>query len=283
MRWACTELAGPGHDIGMGLLQQFRCPSGLMGRLAGTSMVATNTPLVRAVTAAVGAADGEHILDIGFGPGVSLLLLARAAPAAVLAGIDPSPVMLRLAGRRTARLASKPDLRLGTAAALPWPDGAFDAVSSTNSVQLWQPLPASLGEARRVLRPGGRLALGVHERAVLPAGGTAGRHFDEILVPALQAAGFADINARYQPTRGGRSAAGPSPRQGDGPAPARRTAAGGTPATGTGGTAGPRPRRGGAGPGAGAGLPRVARSAAGTPAPGQRLTILPIRPRLEDS
>ena len=90
MRWACTELAGPGHDIGMGLLQQFRCPSGLMGRLAGTSMVATNTPLVRAVTAAVGAADGEHILDIGFGPGVSLLLLARAAPAAVLAGIDPS-------------------------------------------------------------------------------------------------------------------------------------------------------------------------------------------------
>jgi len=205
MRWACTELAGPGHDIGMGLLQQFRCPSGLMGRLAGTSMVATNTPLVRAVTAAVGAADGEHILDIGFGPGASLVLLARAAPAAVLAGIDPSPVMLRMAGRRTARLASKPDLRLGTAAALPWPDGAFDAVSSTNSVQLWQPLPASLGEARRVLRPGGRLALGVHERAVLPAGGTAGRHFDEILVPALQAAGFADINARYQPTRGGQA------------------------------------------------------------------------------
>src|SRR6516162_7048609 len=84
-------------------------------------------------------------------------------------------------------------------------------------------------------------------------------------------------------TRGGRSAAGPSPRQGDGPAPARRTAAGGKPATETGGTAGPRPRRGGAGPGAGTGLPRVARYAAGRRAPGQRLTILPIRPRLEDS
>lgn len=143
--WARTGLAGPGHDIGMGLLQQFRCPSGLMGRFAGAAMVAANTPLVRAVTAAVGAAGGEHILDIGFGPGVSLLLLARAAPAAVLAGIDPSPVMLRMARRRTARLAAKPDLRQGTAAALPWPDGAFDAVCATNSVQLWQPLPASLG------------------------------------------------------------------------------------------------------------------------------------------
>jgi len=40
-----------------------------MGRLAGAAMVATNTPLVRAVTAAVGAADGEHILDTGFEPG----------------------------------------------------------------------------------------------------------------------------------------------------------------------------------------------------------------------
>jgi ubiquinone/menaquinone biosynthesis C-methylase UbiE len=63
----------------MGLLQQFRCPSGLMGRLAGAAMVVTNTPLVRAVTAAVGAADGEHVLDIGFGPGVQ---------AAGFAGID---------------------------------------------------------------------------------------------------------------------------------------------------------------------------------------------------
>ena len=48
-----------------------------MGRLAGAAMVATDTPLVRAVTAALGAAAGEHILDIGFAPGVSLRLLAR--------------------------------------------------------------------------------------------------------------------------------------------------------------------------------------------------------------
>jgi hypothetical protein len=45
----------------MGLLQQFRCPSGLMGRLGGAAMVGTNTPLVRLVTAAVAAADGEHV------------------------------------------------------------------------------------------------------------------------------------------------------------------------------------------------------------------------------
>lgn len=189
----------------MGLVQQFRCPSGLIGRLAGAMMAVTSTPLVQTVTAAVAAADGEHILDIGFGPGVSLALLARAAPTVMVAGIDPSAVMVRMARRRTVRLTTGPDLRQGTAAALPWPDHAFDAVCATNSVQLWQPLPASLGEVARVLRPGGRVVLGVHERAVLPAGGTAGRHFDEVLVPALRTAGFTSIDAGYQPTRGGQA------------------------------------------------------------------------------
>jgi long-chain acyl-CoA synthetase len=56
---------GQGHDIGMGVLQQFRCPSGLMGRFAGAAMVVTNTPLVRAVIAEVAAIDGEHVLDVG--------------------------------------------------------------------------------------------------------------------------------------------------------------------------------------------------------------------------
>jgi hypothetical protein len=78
-------------------------------------------------------------------------------------------------------------------------------VCATNSVQLWRPLPPSLSELERVLHASGRLVVGVHERAVLPTGGTVGRHFDETLVPALQAAGFAGIDARYRPTRGGQA------------------------------------------------------------------------------
>jgi hypothetical protein len=37
----------------MGLLQQFGCPSGPLGRLAGTARAVTNTPLVQEVIAAV--------------------------------------------------------------------------------------------------------------------------------------------------------------------------------------------------------------------------------------
>jgi SAM-dependent methyltransferase len=69
-------------------------------------------------------------------------------------------------------------------------DHSFDATYATKSVQLWQPLAGSLAEVRRVVRPGGRLVLGMHERAVLPGGGTAGRWFDDVLLVALPAAGF---------------------------------------------------------------------------------------------
>jgi SAM-dependent methyltransferase len=175
-----------------------------VGRLAGAVLAVANAPLVGAVTAAVTARDGERVLDVGFGPGVSPALLDRAAPTVELAGIDPSAVMVRAAARRTAGAARRPDLRQGEAAALPWPDQSFDAACASNSVQLWQSLAASMAGVRRVLRPHGRLVLGVHERAVLPAGGTAGRRYDQVLVPALQAAGFTVTDASYHPPAAGR-------------------------------------------------------------------------------
>lgn len=192
-------------DCRMGLTQQFRRPQGPLGRLAGAMMAVTNAPLVAAVTEAVAPRAGERVLDIGFGPGISLMQLARLAPTATLAGVDVSAVMVRAARRRTATLTPSPDLREGSAAELSWADHTFDAVCSTNSVQLWQPLLASLTEVWRVLRPGGRLVIGVHERAVLSAGGTAGRDFDQVLVPALQEAGFTVTDANYTATRGGQA------------------------------------------------------------------------------
>ncbi|TDU02544.1 hypothetical protein EDD99_0944 [Streptomyces sp. 846.5] len=67
------------------------------------------------------------------------------------------------------------------------------------------PRTASLAEVLRVLRPGGRLVLGVHERAVLPQGGSAGPEFDAVLLPELAEAGFADIEADWRPSKGGRA------------------------------------------------------------------------------
>lgn len=193
-------------SAGMDLLDdQFRRPAGVFGRVVGAMMARTTMPLVVTAAELVAPVAGERVLDVGFGPGTSFLRLAAIEPAAVLYGLDASPVMVRAARRRTSRLAMRPDLRYGDVCALPWPDDSFDVVCSTNSVQFWDPLPRALREVRRVLRRDGRLVLSVHEQAVHPAGGEIGRDFDGVLMPAVEAAGFSVLDAGYRATVDGQA------------------------------------------------------------------------------
>jgi SAM-dependent methyltransferase len=104
---------------------------------------------------------GEHVLDIGSGPGFLLHEMAgEVGPEGRAAGVDPSDSMLAIAaGREPAAGAAPVDLRPGDALALPFPDGGFDAVTSTQVMEYVADIPAALAEARRVLRPGGRLLI----------------------------------------------------------------------------------------------------------------------------
>ncbi|WP_344441976.1 class I SAM-dependent methyltransferase [Kitasatospora nipponensis] len=187
----------------MDLNRQFAMPQGLGGRFVGRVMAVINRSQVRHVVGELAAVGDEHVLEIGFGPGVGLVALARSAPRIRVAGVDPSAQMVVAARRRTRSFGDRVSVREGTAAALDWADGTLDAVLATNSVQLWQPRVESLAEVLRVLRPGGRLVLGVLDRAVLPDGGSAGRQFDLSLLPDVRAAGFAGVEAAWRPSAGG--------------------------------------------------------------------------------
>ncbi|MEY9871959.1 SAM-dependent methyltransferase [Streptacidiphilus sp. MAP12-33] len=192
----------------MDLTGQFALPRGITGALVGALMARRHGGQIGGCVADLAPRAGEHLLEIGFGPGTGLVTLAASAAGLRLAGVDPSPLMVTTAARQVRRLralVAPVELRQATAEALPWPDGTFDGVCATNSVQLWQPLDASLAEVRRVLRPGGRLALSVLEEAVLPDGGSAGPHYDAVLLPALAAAGFTEARSEWRPTRRSRA------------------------------------------------------------------------------
>ncbi|WP_370097690.1 class I SAM-dependent methyltransferase [Streptacidiphilus sp. MAP12-20] len=189
----------------MDLTRQFALPQGLGGRVIGALMAVMNAAQVKETVRAVAPKADEHVLEIGFGPGIGLVALATSAPGLQVAGVDPSATMVAAAGRRTRRFADRVQLHEGTAAALPFPDATFDAVCATNSVQLWRPRAESLAEVLRVLKPGGRLVLSILERAVLPDGGSAGPHFDEDLRPDLEAAGYADLQLHWRPSKLGRA------------------------------------------------------------------------------
>lgn len=101
---------------------------------------------------------GQRVLDVACGTGVlAREAYARVAPAGHVAGVDSNRGMLVVA----AEMAPDVDWRLGTAEALPFADESFDTVVSQFGLMFFGDSPGALREMRRVLRPGGHLAIAV--------------------------------------------------------------------------------------------------------------------------
>lgn len=135
---------------------------------------ANEGPARRAGVAALNPRPGEAVLELGFGTGNEVVELAGlVGPTGTVAGIDVSPGMLVVAARkvREAGVTVPVDLRTGDARALPFPAGAFDAVYTSFTLELFPDadVPLVLAEAGRVLKPGGRL--GVVSMATVSDGG----------------------------------------------------------------------------------------------------------------
>ncbi|PKN60522.1 MAG: class I SAM-dependent methyltransferase [Deltaproteobacteria bacterium HGW-Deltaproteobacteria-11] len=97
---------------------------------------------------------GERVLDVGCGTGDHLLLFRRKG--CDVTGIDPSPAMLKLAGKK---LGNRADFHLGYAEDLPFSDNEFDIVTLVTSLEFADDPDTAIAEAIRVCR--GRVFLGV--------------------------------------------------------------------------------------------------------------------------
>jgi ubiquinone/menaquinone biosynthesis C-methylase UbiE len=110
----------------------------------------------RATRALLALQPGEKVLDIGSGPGfLADEMAAEVGSEGAVHGVDPSESMLAIARRRETRV----QYAVGDATSLPYADGTFDALVSTQVYEYVPDMPAALKEARRVLRPGGRLLI----------------------------------------------------------------------------------------------------------------------------
>ncbi len=103
-----------------------------------------------------------RVLEVAAGTGRNF---PHYPPECALTAVDISPGMLALARSRARRLGRPVDLALMDAAALAFPDAAFDTVVSTMSVCTFPDPVAALREMGRVCRPGGQILLLEHGRS----------------------------------------------------------------------------------------------------------------------
>lgn len=126
-------------------------------------------PLRRRVARAVSRLDagsGDCVLDLGVGTGLSLPFYPDGVH---VVGVDLSLGMLRQARRKVGNGASRRiKLVRGDALRLPFRDGTFDHVLVTHVVSVVDDPFRLVEEARRVVRPGGRIVISNHFRSTHP-------------------------------------------------------------------------------------------------------------------
>ena len=133
----------------------YRQFSGAFGYVAGLTMTVGRGRDARLVADLAGVQAGDHVLDIGCGPGTAVRLAAHDGTR--VTGVDPAAPMLRLAGQltRIRRPAGEIDWLCAGAEDLPLPDASVTVCWSLASVHHWPDLEGGLSEAARVLEPGG--------------------------------------------------------------------------------------------------------------------------------
>ena len=185
------------------LAAQLRRPSGRFGRWVMTrSLNRGNAELIDGTLEALSLSHDDTFLDLGFGGGRSLEL-ARERTQGALWGIDYSGDVVVAGMSRFEPLvrSGRMNLLCADVHALPLRDALVSAVCSVNTIYFWADPVRALAQLQRVLKPGGRLALGF-------SGADKMRQFDRItqhgftlydaarVETLLRGAGFGRVDTR---------------------------------------------------------------------------------------
>ena len=109
---------------------------------------------------AAGVRDGQRILDVGCGLGGTVASLNDRLSGVHLTGLNIDARQLERARREViARPGNRIDFTEGDACEMPFPDASFDVILAVECIFHFESRERFFREARRVLKPGGRLAM----------------------------------------------------------------------------------------------------------------------------
>jgi demethylmenaquinone methyltransferase/2-methoxy-6-polyprenyl-1,4-benzoquinol methylase len=152
----------PQHDTGgeSRRMAQFQLQGNAAERYERWVVPFVSHPMVLPLLDLTGLRPGERVLDLATGTGVLARLAARrVVPGGAVTGLDLNDEMLKVARELPLPPGLKIEWRQGSAQALPFDDGVFDAVTISFGLRNVVDHAAGLREMARVTRPGGRLVV----------------------------------------------------------------------------------------------------------------------------
>jgi ubiquinone/menaquinone biosynthesis C-methylase UbiE len=176
------------------IYSQFGNPNGFLGEIIGWILALNNGQRNFLALEKLNPVPNDEILEIGFGPGVTVNQIVKNYKNIFVSGIDISDVMIKQAVSRNKDFIEEQKVILKKASVenIPFDDNYFDKILGSN-VSLFFPSPIeNFKEIKRVLKPGGILLNVLQPRS-------AKNKFEvekkaEELISQITKAGFKNIN-----------------------------------------------------------------------------------------
>ncbi|MED1750410.1 class I SAM-dependent methyltransferase [Bacillus pumilus] len=184
------------------LSKTFSRPKGWLGRIAGFIMANENRALNQWAIRHLELDDGEHILEIGYGPGYSMKHMLKHYEDLHIDGLDASSTMQEQAQSRVSKRSKGEQVRLyvGKIEKTRLPGEQYDKVLSVNNYTIWDAPKTGLLNLYHTLKPGGKIVIVMQPRE---KGADANRtkEMGENILNDLQFAGFDHFSVQYEEIR----------------------------------------------------------------------------------
>lgn len=141
------------------LAAQLRCPDGDGGVKVGEMMNFTNGNMIAKAIESLNLAFANSVLEIGPGNGSHAKDIISKDESITYTGIDISPLMVEEARKLNAGLENV-SFQLADGSSIPFGEGRFDKILTTNTIYFWQDAQGYANEIARVLAKDGTVTIG---------------------------------------------------------------------------------------------------------------------------
>jgi ubiquinone/menaquinone biosynthesis C-methylase UbiE len=161
-------------EMGMGFIKtylagQSRRPKGVIGKLMGKLMNKVNAQMNETTIQLLGIDDDDYVLEIGFGNGKYIAEIIERVKGTHVMGLDFSDEMVKTATKinKNSIKEGRVQIEQGEVEKIPFSNGMFDKIFTVNTIYFWSDPILGLQEIKRVLKPGGRLAITFRSKEIM--------------------------------------------------------------------------------------------------------------------